>query len=114
MKKNLNSKRKSFTNSKYIRVQKNNIRKLNPDIFSFNLHHSFIYQCTHSSFYYSKLKDKNIMKLNNDEFSFINNIIQNNKFIDRDQIFVLPFFKTLMENVVKNEIILTDRDKIVK
>ena len=114
MKSDLNSRRKSFSNSNYVRKEKNNIRKLNPDIFCFNLQSAFIYQCTHSSFYYSKLKDKNIMKLDSEEFSFIKSIIQENKFIDKDQIFVLPFFKTLMEHVEKNKITLNKRDNAIK
>ena len=114
MKSDLNSRRKSFSNSNYVRKEKNNIRKLNPDIFCFNLQSAFIYQCTHSSFYYSKLKNKNIMKLDSEEFSFIKSIIQENKFIDKDQIFVLPFFKTLMEHVEKNKITLNKRDNAIK
>ena len=54
------------------------------------------------------------MKLDSEEFSFIKSIIQENKFIDKDQIFVLPFFKTLMEHVEKNKITLNKRDNAIK
>ena len=100
MKKKIFLGRKSSTKSKNIRLEKNKIRKLNPDIFNFNINDIFIYQCTYSSFYFRKLEDKNIMKLDANELAFIHKIILDNK-NENDDIFVLPFFKTLMENAEK-------------
>ena len=114
MKNKISSSLKSLTNSKNNRLEKNKIRKLNPDIFNFNINDIFIYQCTHSSFYFRKLEDKNIMKLNDCEFDFINKIIIDNKIMNKDLIFVLPFFKTLMENAQKNYLVLNDRDIVIQ
>ena len=103
---------KSSTKSKNIQLEKNKIRKLNPDIFNFNINDIFIYQCTYSSFYFRKLEDKNIMKLDANELAFIHKIILDNK-NENDDIFVLPFFKTLMENAQKNNLALDDRDIVI-
>ena len=112
MKKKIFLGRKSSTKSKNIRLEKNKIRKLNPDIFNFNINDIFIYQCTYSSFYFRKLEDKNIMKLDANELAFIHKIILDNK-NENDDIFVLPFFKTLMENAQKNNLALDDRDIVI-
>lgn len=94
---------------------KNSIRKANPDIFHFTKESAFIYEPTHSNHYFQKLTNKNCIKPTKMEVNKLNEIISNQKFFEEnDNIFVLPSFKFLMENVKKASPILDERDLIIK
>ena len=90
---------------------KREIRKMNPDPFHFNKQSFFIYQPILSGIYYNKLQN---MKPSNQEMLNFNNI--SNQFVKKgeDVIMVLPFFKELMDNVVKIKPTLNERDILIQ
>ena len=80
---------------------KNSIRKRTPNIFSFTINDSFIYEPLFSNVFYQKLNDYNDMKLDKFELCFLDGYINSfNKSGHISYIEVLPFFKELMEYVV--------------
>lgn len=93
---------------------KNKIRKLNPNIFHFNLQSSFIYEPIYSYIYYNNLSNKNCMKLSNDEINKLELIFKSLPQNEDKTIFVLPFFKAIMDNVAKIKPNLNERDLILK
>ena len=97
------------------RTVKNNIRKNNPNIFEFSIDSHFIYEPIFSDNLFYNLKDNNIIKTTNEENIFLKNIIESIDIqIDDRQIYVLPFFKLLLDNVKKVEPILNERVLIIK
>ena len=78
------------------------MRQYNPDIFSFHLNNKFIYESILCDENLLKYNDKNVLKPNKEELDFletqINTYRERN---DNDKIYVLPFFKLLMDNVRK-------------
>ena len=93
---------------------KNQIRKKNPNIFHFNASSLFIYEPLHSNYFFNSLENKNTMKPNFNDISLLRNIISNHNSENEKKIFVLPEFKLIMDNVVKAEPILSERDALIK
>lgn len=103
----------SNVNDKSLAI-KRAIRKMNPDPFHFNKQSCFIYQPILSNIYYNKLKNKNLMKPSNQEMMIFNNISIQFEKKREDVIMVLPFFKELMENVVKVKPSFNKRDILIQ
>ena len=103
-----------YTNSQKNRF-KNGIRKLNPDIFHFTKYSSFIYEPLHSSFFYDKLSDRNSMKPNKDEILFLTSLINSYKETkNKKLLFVLPFFKDLIDNIIPIPNKISNRAQVIK
>jgi len=93
---------------------KNQIRKQNPSIFHFKASSLFIYEPLHSNYFFHSLENKNSMKPDFNDISLLRNIISNHNSENENKIFVLPEFKLIMDNVVKAEPILSERDALIK
>ncbi len=93
---------------------KNQIRKKNPNIFHFNASSLFIYEPLHSNYFFNSLENKNSIKPNFIDISLLRNIISYHNSENEKQIFVLPEFKLIMDNVAKAEPILSERDILIK
>jgi len=112
---NKKSKRKDSNNiNNKSNAIKRTIRKMNPDPFHFNKQSCFIYQPILSNIYYNKLQNKNLMKPSNQEMTNFKNISIQFGIKREDVIMVLPFFKELMENVVKIKQSLNKRDILIQ
>ena len=93
---------------------KNLIRKQNPDLFHFVQSNSFIYEPLHSSFFYSKLSNKNSIKLNEEEMIFLETLINSiENSVAISPIYVLPFFKELVECIIPCESKLSERANVI-
>lgn len=109
-KRNKSTEKASLSNIKKIQI-----RKLNPNIFHFNSQSVFIYQPVFSNIYFNTLENKNSMKPTQNEIVLLNDIIcKNNNQKNEQQIFILPIFKSIMENVHKIKPILSQRDIIIR
>lgn len=76
------------------------IRQKNPDIFEFTVNSTFIYESRLSYSFYKRLNIKSIMKPSLEEKQILDSLIA--KPIDNstgEEMFVLPFFKILLENI---------------
>ena len=106
--KNLSNKASGFLN-------KNKIRRKNPDIFHFSKSSRFIYEPTHSKYYFDKYKNHNIFKHSREEMDYLGGIIKDGKNKkESNKLFVLPFFKDIMDNVLKTQPDLDKRDLLIK
>lgn len=107
------NRRKNYYSSNLL--EKNIIRQENPEIFHFANYSKFIYEPTQSNFYFDKIQNKNIIKPSKEDKEILAHIINEDKVIaEDDKLFVLPFFKLLMDRVSKNKQILDQRDLIIK
>jgi transposase len=76
------------------------IRRLNPSILYFTITDRFIYEPTQSNYFYEELSDKNIVKPQENEINFLDNEIKS-LLVESDpkNVYVLPFFASLMDNI---------------
>lgn len=110
-----NQTKRNSTYYSSILFSKNHIRSENPDIFHFSKYSKFIYEPSHSNYYFNKIRNKNRIKPSELDKKFLLNIINEiNISDDNDKLFVLPFFKLLMEQVSKNQPTLDKRDLFIK
>lgn len=100
-------------NEKSIKIKnKKNLKKLirrkNPDIFDYNINSTFVYESRLSYFFYNRLTLKNTMKPSFEEKQILDSlIIQPITNSNDKEMFVLPFFKILLDNI---EIITPKKD----
>ena len=96
---NKKTKRNNSYYSSYL-FSKNQIRSENPDIFHFSKFSKFIYEPTYSNYYFNKIRNKNKIKPSDLDKEYLLDIINEiNISGDNDKLFVLPFFKLLMDQV---------------
>ena len=76
------------------------IRRLNPSILSFSITDRFIFEPTQSNYFYEDLSDKNIVKPQENEINFLDNEIKS-LLVESEpkNVYVLPFFASLMDNI---------------
>lgn len=78
------------------------IRKRNPNIFQYNNNSSFIYESRLSYFFYNNLEIKSLMKPTSEEKKILESLITKSPINSNDnEIYVLPFFKILMDKIEK-------------
>ena len=80
------------------------IRHSNPNIFNFTINDTFIYEPKYSSIFYNKLNNKNDMKPTEIEVKYLDSLIDKFSLNNNEsKLYVLPFFKIIIDNLKKNE-----------